>query len=147
VRCPNCSKFVSMENGEPQVSSIEAVLRGGDVEITAEADHTRNCADCGTELKSISISFSENVSLKDLEKPDEMSEADFEKWKSGLKNAEVEIDEDGSDSDESGGGRYAKNMIGVTIDYELKITSNKVELKKTGQLREENPASAYDECC
>jgi hypothetical protein len=136
-----------MENGEPQIGSIEVSRSGTDVEITADVEHTRNCADCGTELKSISISFSESLSLKDVGKPDEMSETDFEKWRAGLKKAEVEIDEDGSDSDESGGGRYAKNMIGVVVDYTLKITSSKIELKKSGQLREENPASAYDECC
>lgn len=147
MRCPNCQKFVSMENGEPQVSSVEASLSGDSINITAEAEHTRNCADCGTELKSLGISFEGNVSLSDFEKPSEMTDADFEKWKSGLKKAECEIDEDGSDSDESGGGRYAKNMIGVVVDYTLKVTSKKITVEKSGQLREENPASAYDECC
>ena len=147
MRCPSCSKFVSMENGEPQVSSIECSLSGDDVEITAEVEHTRNCADCGTELKSISISMEQSVYLESIEKPKEMSERDFDKWQSGLKKAECEVEEDGTDSDESGGGRYAKNMIGVVVDYCLTVKSKGVELKHSGQLREENPASAYDECC
>jgi hypothetical protein len=139
-----------MENGEPQVSQIDAVYSNGSFDITAEVEHTRNCSDCGTELKSISHGMEISVNLADMEEFKKLSADDQKKLLAALENgkAEVECSDDGSgDAEESGGGRYAKNIITVRVNYELTISFDKIELTHSGELEEQSPASAYDECC
>lgn len=153
MRCPDCSKFVSMDNGEPEENSIDCSLSGGVLNITAEYRHTRNCADCGTELKDFTFDLNEDVSFGDLEITTEdenplsktQAEALEEAWEDG--SAEVSIEANSAEIEEDGGGRYKANKIRLVVDYTLTIQAGKETFKATRQMSEETTAGSYDECC
>ena len=154
MRCPQCNKFTGMDNGDPQVDSLDAGdLKGGSVEITVSGQHTRNCSDCGTELKSVSFSESATEELKDFDfwdglTPEQKAEV-MKACDDG--NLTAEVEEASVEVDESGGMRYKKNIITITINYEVTVDLDpiveKVVLSKSGQFTIENAASSYDECC
>lgn len=153
MRCPDCSKFVGMENGDPEVNSIEVSYADGEFSITCDVRHTRNCADCSTELKDINHNIEASVKLADIESYKALAPEQRARLDAALKDdkAEIEIEEDGSEADESGGGRYAKNMIKVVVNYQLTVTAGNEEAPVTilhaGSLEESCQASGYDECC
>ena len=47
MRCPDCNKFVSFDEGEPKVQSIEIDTSG----VKCEVRIVMNCGECGQELK------------------------------------------------------------------------------------------------
>lgn len=95
-RCEQCQKFVSLELGEPEVDS-ENIDTDGQIEVSITL--TRNCADCGSEMKSYTY---------ELE-----ATAEIEGHKGEGHTLELELDT--PEADEGGGGRYAKNMISVEV--------------------------------
>lgn len=156
-RCPDCNKFVSMENGEPEFNSLEAMLQNGDVFVTASVRSIRNCADCGTEMKSLDVEMEENISIETFDGFKELSDKDKAKL---LKFAEeedetleLEADEGDTSMDESGGGRYKKNMIttvargDITLTWDRRAHGGEVKLTTTVELSSENAASEFEECC
>lgn len=155
MRCPDCGKFVSMENGEPDVN-LECEYSDGSFQISGEIHHARNCADCSTELKSIDLSPDVDVELHQFEDFDKLSAADQQAFKLALDKGEasIECDPEDGEVEESGGGRYQKNIITVRVPFTItvKATVSKkdpgpVTLTYSGEVSEENPASAYEECC
>ena len=48
MRCPDCNKFVSFEEQDTEISSLELHEDGS---ISGEVRLANNCQDCGTELK------------------------------------------------------------------------------------------------
>lgn len=149
MRCPDCSKFVGMENGDPEINSLEAEFSLGSFTITLDARHTRNCADCGTELKSIDINEEANLDPEDIpafnELPEEKRKAFLEALES--KEVEAEIEEDGSEADEAGGGRYKANQITVRVNYTLTMEHDGTKISHTGTIESVNTAGSYEECC
>lgn len=75
MRCPDCSKFVSMENGEPEFSGFEVSVDGDadsfSVTITGEVHLDRNCADCGTTLKAADYSIDQDITMDEVTVVDE----------------------------------------------------------------------------
>lgn len=63
-RCPDCSKFVSLNQEEPEENSAFEIDAEG--EITGELRAVLTCAECGTEMKDTTFDFSET--------PDEIAE-------------------------------------------------------------------------
>ena len=154
MRCPQCNKFTGMDNADPQVDSLEAGdLKGGSVEITVDGQHFRVCSDCGTELKSVSFNESETEQLNTFEGWDALTEEQKSAVLKGCEdgNLVAGVEEASVEVDESGGMRYKKNIITITINYEVAVDLDpiveKVVLHKSGQFTIENAASGYDECC
>lgn len=152
MRCPDCNKFVSMETAEPQVDSIETSFRregplDGVFEINCSGQTERNCADCGTTLKSCSWDAEGEERLSDLEGWKDLSEKKqkeiIEKLEEG--KIEAEINEDGTEANESGGSRYQKNMIESIVHYRMEIGGEGLSIE--GQVSSHNAASEFDECC
>ncbi len=54
ARCPDCNKFVSLEEVEPEVNTLEVDEEGI---IEADVRIVNACADCGTELKEYTFDF------------------------------------------------------------------------------------------
>lgn len=105
MRCPDCTKFVSMDNGDPEVNESDIVPNDATATVTASVHLVRNCADCGTELKALDV---------------DADEADFEvpaEHRGEGHNLSVEVT--ANDVNESGGGRYKKNYITVDLDYSV----------------------------
>lgn len=93
-RCNDCNKFVGLETQDPEDCGLEI----SDGEITGSIRVVRNCADCGSELKEANFEVSQAIPdgiLADHDGEGHELTADFD-----------------LESTESGGGRYAKNMIG-----------------------------------
>lgn len=149
MRCPDCNKFVGMENGDPQMDSIEATIDGGKISISANATATRNCADCSTELKSLSLDFEAELELKDFPKFNDLSETDKAKFQAALDagTLDLNVEDAGGEMEESGGGRYAKNMITTKFSYSVSAKAGDLELVYEGELSSENAASEFEECC
>lgn len=154
MRCPDCSKFVSMDNGDPDENSIEVTLSGSSFEIEASYRHTRNCADCGTELKEYEFNPTGSVDFEDMDKLKKVDGSELTAdEKATLEaaiddgTAECEIESTSTSVDEAGGGRYKKNMLTLTVDYLLTITAGEIQVEYTGQITEETNAGSYDECC
>jgi len=155
MRCPDCSKFVSMDNGEPEANDLEVSHQSGSFEVTGNCRHTRNCADCGTELKQCDHDFSDQVELCSFEGWDALTseqQTSVQSWLDG--GNEVEVQDGGIEVEESGGGRYKKNMIQLAWNYSLEIEFEPeaqemapIKLVYNGSMTSEAAASNYEECC
>lgn len=154
MRCPDCNKFTSLDNGDPEVESIEASV-DENVTITAQVRGTRNCADCGTTLKELSMEMQETVPVADFEiKPvpatPELKAQILTKAQTD-DSIEWGVEEDGGEVDESGGGRYKKNKITTTINYTItgtvELDEADYQLTHEGTLSSENAAGEFEECC
>lgn len=65
-RCPDCNKFVSLENQDPEVESLELdVQRNADgpvgLFVSAEVKICRACQDCGTEIRTNTFTFEQDL--------------------------------------------------------------------------------------
>jgi hypothetical protein len=69
MRCPDCNKFVSLELGEPEVTSdpeVEETDKGkGIVRLTISVPKV--CAECGTEMQTKEIEIETEVDLTGFE--------------------------------------------------------------------------------
>src|SRR6516165_1086406 len=95
MRCPDCSKFVGMENGDPQVNSLEVSYDSGCIEFECSVTHTRNCADCGTELKSCDYDLTKSIDAKDMLNHSKLSKKQQELMLSALEanSADLSVEE------------------------------------------------------
>jgi len=131
MRCQSCQKFVSMENGEPEVNDEE--LTSGSVFFSVRL--TRNCADCGDELKEASFDHAQDHQAEldaHMAEKHEGEDADFE----------LEIGD--SEAGESGGGRYHKNMIDVHVGYSIRCNLCD-EAVLEGEFADSIAASGFEE--
>ena len=161
MRCENCSKFVGMENGDPEVQSLDMERDGDTWTVTAEVRGTRCCAECSTELKELSISMEQEFKLEGnlaLEQWDEWDKLTKEQQegvraeiaKDDVTTVLVSISEGDAEASESGGGRYAKNMIHTELDcdlvMEVTLPDGDVRLQNSLILFSDNAASEFEEC-
>jgi hypothetical protein len=134
MRCPDCAKFVGMETLDPEVESLEVEDRNdGTATVTATVRCVRACADCGTELKE--TTFEVECEVAAVHVP-------FAEGDASAAEHELEVEEESVESTESGGGRYAKNLIGFALDFKVTCSCG---LELTGQLADSLQASAWDE--
>jgi len=109
MRCPDCSKMVSMEFGDPYLVQ-ELNLDGASVTCTVRI--VRTCAECSTELKEAYLELEDELS------PDVLKDHEGE-------GHEVEIEENGIEPIEESGTRYAKSFFGAEVSYTLTCTCDK----------------------
>ena len=130
-RCEQCSKWVSLETGEPQEDSIEVSDNGT---VAVEVTISRNCAECGTEMKTCNYTVEEDLDgdWVAAHTPSE-EDPDHGDWEVSTSNMELT---------ESGGGRYKKNMIGFTCTA---TATCKCGDETTVELSGEEAASSFDE--
>ncbi len=141
MRCPDCAKFVGMENGDPEVNLLEVgeVEEGGSsCTVTAEVSLVRNCADCSTELKRADLDTEVVVELGD-------NKAKCESPKAKDGQHELSVSELSCEATESGGGRYAKNLIGFELDFKVECENEGCELAVDGTVEDALQASGFEE--
>jgi len=124
MRCPDCSKFVSLELQEPEENSAEFDPQTGTIE--AEYRLVRNCADCGTELKETTISLSGEVDVAEHQGEGHELTAEFT-----------------AEATEDGGGRYAKSYFGVSCI--CTVTCSCGELDENVDMSDKVAASEMEE--
>ena len=105
-RCNECNKFVGLETQEPEEDSIEVSDSGT---VTIEVTIRRNCSMCDSEMKSLELEATEEVDGDFLSKHSEDSVMD-----NGHGHGNWSVELDTIELTESGGGRWAKNMIGFS---------------------------------
>jgi hypothetical protein len=129
MRCPDCNKFVSLENGEPEEQNLEISHHDGDTfEITGEFRLPRTCSECGTELKEANFLFEFNTNLEGVT-PEERE------------NLSIEVED--MEVNESGGGRYAKNLFSLSGAF--RITTADREISTVEGDSDQLSASSFDE--
>lgn len=125
-------------------------------DITLSARHTRNCADCSTELKDIDIDETLSVELAAFEAYEQLSEADRATIDRAIEedsaNLSVEIEQGDANVDESGGGRYQANKIEITFNGTLVLEytpdeGEPIKLTHSFEIVSTNTAGSYNECC
>lgn len=155
-RCPDCNKFVSLETPEPDEEAFDFQITEDGVDIQATLQQNRECAECGTVMKSYCHDLEESIdwetigvkldgwSLPDL--------ADFALlWESENTKSTflVEVTSDGTSVEEGGGGRYAKNMITSELSYTINVQRKQsaYDINYEGTLKGEAAASEFEDEC
>lgn len=145
MRCEQCCKFTSLDTQEPEVNSVDV----SGTTVTVDARSVRNCADCGTEMKALDINEDFELELDKFEGFAELGEKKQEQlreaWEAG--SIEIEVEDDGGETNESGGSRYKKNILTTTINFTAKFSWEGLDFKFTGAVNSEHAASEYEEQC
>jgi len=141
MRCPDCSKFVSFEDGDVDVSSEE--MDDNIINITVRI--VKLCAECGTELKEGEIEIEQEV----LETKEDGEEVEHGTNADGLALdgheltiARVELD---NDQWSKGKGRWTETFYGVSGDVTVKCSCGWVHTVAIGVKDNAMPASGMDE--
>lgn len=149
ARCPDCNKFTGLENADPEVDESSIDSTQGAIDFNYNVRMVRQCADCGQEMKSYDGEAEAHVELEDIEEFQKLPDSIREGLIDGSISYEVSADTN-AEVEESGGGRYKKNIITatVTIDYTVSFTVGKKDYKLAGQTTAECEAAAgdFEEC-
>lgn len=100
-------------------------------------------------MKAIDWDVEETVKLEDIEGIKELPEEEREKLRTALddEDASVEVEENGTDFDESGGGRYKKNIITSRVHAEVTIQWGERKFTHGIAVETANAASEFEEQC
>jgi len=122
---------------------METVVEDVDLNLEVSGDETmtitgsvtvnRNCGDCGTTLKANTFDVEQEVSV-----PDDVDEKENIDWGS------LDLSDHMLDESESGGGRYAANMVG--FEGTCTITGKRTKPLKDGDDTVEFEVSIQDAC-
>jgi len=152
MRCPDCNKFVSYDEPQCEVNSVEV----DDDSVRASVTVQLNCQDCGGTLKDAEIES--DFQIDHACKPKAERNKDWEPdqdWKDGDCQFEVEDDGDAEgtsrlqEKDRHGKPikhhRYKRAFYGFTLESQVKC-------RKCGEifsvsLEGEEQASSFNECC
>lgn len=165
MRCPDCSKMVSLDFGDPEIEDFSCSVELDDegnlvAELSASARIVRSCADCGTELKEATLDLSyEGVALgHDLLVGALGGVAHVEavpegerggntpkpwRWAKGHSPRQPGSEPDSVDQVEEGGGRYKKSYFGACVSVEVECECG--EVLCTVEATDKVAASAMDE--
>jgi len=132
MRCEQCAKFVSLEFADPEVDQLEVSEEG---EVSAVLIIYRNCADCGTELKTATFEVDS----------DHSDECKDHLNKEGEDKHDLSIAENEVNQIEEGGGRYAKSFFGAELAYTITCACDD-KFSVEGTVSDKIAASAMDEC-
>lgn len=137
AKCDCTPKFVGLETGEPDEQQAEI----NDGVVSIEIRLTRNCSECGSERKETTFSMEEDVS-EEIEAHNKQHHPDVAA--DALPGLTLEVDYEVT---ESGGGRYAKNLIGVTAEYTVTCDACGTETSAVtdGSMHDETQASGFDD--
>ena len=134
MRCPDCSKFVSMET-----EIDEPTIDLNNTTVSCEVHISRNCADCGTELKSADLSLECDL----IEVCADLAGC-FNADGTEKEGHDVTLEEDGVEPLEEGGGRYAKSYYGASVNFSVKCSCGK---EASTSVTDKVAASDFEECC
>lgn len=146
MRCPDCLKFTGLETQVDVNDGPDMKASKDGIDITAEVTVNRNCSDCGTTLKLMNFSTEKSVEF-----PIECVDGSVLDSMDDIDGESLEMDAGDAEEYESGGGRYAKNMVGFDLTCTFKGNRKKASKGKPKEfefeviLHEDEQASAYEE--
>ena len=136
-RCPDCSKFVSLEAQEPEVDSSDV---DGDT-VTGTVRLILTCAECGTEMKEANLDFEIPIDHECEGETDETIAQVFE-----IEDTQADSTERYQDTDKKGKripSRYQKHFYGADITVTVKCEGCGDAFTLTDTVEEQ--ASGFDE--
>jgi hypothetical protein len=146
MRCPGCNKFVSYDEPQCEVQSVEV---DGNI-LRASVTVQLNCQDCGGTLKDAEIEAEAEIEHECAEDAEKNKE-----WKDGDNEFEVENDGDAEGTnrtetkDRHGkpikSSRYMKSFYGFALDSGVKCC--KCNETVSVHLEGEEQVSSFNECC
>lgn len=152
MRCPDCNKFVSYDEPQCEIGSVEI----DDETVRANVTVQLNCQDCGSTLKDAEIEAEAAVGHEckpeaergkdwepdaDFKKDDDQYEVESDGDAEGTNRMETK-DRHGKPIKSS---RYMKSFYGFTLESEIKCRKCGETFSVT--LEGEEQASAFNECC
>lgn len=144
ARCGDCNKFVSLEEQDPEVESVD--YDGGEVRATVRI--VNECAECGTELRESTLEMS-------TEAPDGWDDHDPDQLKANGKDAEecarheITVEEESYERTSRQDGkpgtpsRFRKTFYGAKVT--VKATCKCGAWEETVDLEDDVQASGMDE--
>lgn len=102
ARCPDCNKFVSYEEAEPEVEDVNVE----DGIITATVRIVNTCGECGTELTEFTFDLEIDLNLDEVIKEGEV-----------LYATDVSMAERSSRTE--GNGKRAPMFYGADVEFEV----------------------------
>lgn len=125
ARRPDCNRFVSNDEQDPEVESLEC---DGDGQVTAEVRIVNACAECSTELAEANFS----------------PEVDLEAFAGHSGDGhDVTVDEGDTErtSRTTGKGRGARTFYGFRVSFDVTCTCGATA---SGEMSDDVQASAMD---
>lgn len=144
MRCPDCNKFVSYDEPQCEVSTVEVC----DDAVRANVTVQLNCADCGGTLKDAEIEEQVDIDHTcgeeknpDFEEGDDQYEVENEGDAEGTNRVQT-TDRRGKPIKSH---RYMKTFYGFSLEPEIKCKKCNETFYVT--LTGEEQASSFNECC
>jgi hypothetical protein len=132
MRCPDCNKFVSYDEQEPEITDIDI---DGDV-VRGSVRVVLPCAECGTDLKECEMEFEIGIKQQPTAGEWEIDDSSAE-----LSSRTVDKDRHGKQIKNA---RYMKTMYGASIKVTLKTEAVEEEFLEL-ECEVEEAASAFEE--
>lgn len=133
MRCPNCMKFVSFEENEPETQDVEL----SDTSLSLEVRIVNVCADCGQELKEATIELSADLSP---EATDHLDSTKGHELSAELESCDRTSRQDGKPGTPS---RYRHTFYGA--EAEVMVTCSCGDYSEHTIMSNDVAASAMDE--
>lgn len=141
MRCPDCSKFVSFEEGEPEVESEELdAQEDGSYSVTVEAVFKDLCGECNTELREGRFTLEDGGELPLVEDPEEGQPEHAHVWV-------LELEDPVRTSRPGAPGRKGRSSTyhGISVDYAITCEGDGCDEGVHGTLKDEVKASHLEE--
>jgi hypothetical protein len=145
MRCPDCNKFVSMDFSDPELEG-ELEFDPEMQTVTGTVRLERTCSECSTTLKEGQLEMEGSLEGEEAAKLEAHLEAHRKRAEShgGDEPATFEVEEDGIDPIEEGGGRYKKSFFGATVHFTVKCSCDD-SFAASGSMDDKMQASAMEE--
>ena len=145
MRCPECNKFVSMDMSDPELEG-ELEFDPEMQVVTGTVHIERACQECGTPLKEGQLEMSGELIGEDEVRMDDhlKAHAQHAEAHGGDSPGEFEVEEDGIEPLEEGGGRYKKSFFGATVQFTIKCSCDD-NFAVSGSMEDKMQAAAMDE--
>lgn len=131
MRCPDCNKFVSNEQGEPELDLSVTQGDDGEAELSGSVRLTLNCADCGSELAEANPDIEETVQMEHNE---------------GCEGGDLSVEDESAEAvdryDAAKNPRYSRHYYGAEITCTIKCSCG-AEVEHTFTVEEQ--ASGFEQ--
>jgi hypothetical protein len=132
-RCPDCNKFVALQEEDPEVQSLEVDEEGT---VTAEVRIVNVCANCNTELTEYTFSVDDQIGLPE---PDDDHEHDLEVEEVSSERTQPDHTPPGQKPPPA---RYRKTYYGFELT--VKVTCKGCDLEEELVLADDVQASGME---
>lgn len=144
MRCPDCNKFVSYDEGtEPECDldvAVEKTDDGTALRVTGTVRGVLACGDCGAELKE--ANFDVDVELSAPVGTTEATDVSVEMTSAEITSRLENKDRHGKLIKNH---RYMKMMYGVEVQFRVVVGEEEATSDVDGEFKDELQASSWDE--